>query len=335
MKKRICPICDTEMKSTSYCRVCRSFVWHPRIEERNYYLNEGRSAAKPASSQAAAPQTQKKIQPQTTYRRIETQPNRPLVQPTVQRKYENREQNAKNYTKLKSFLIFLFIILAINIVLPLMQRVRDDFHSETVWVEEQPEQEQIWSEGNIQDMEMYELDAQQVRDAGERCTEVYHVDISLDAAKELTERFFAEYGISEYHIEEYSDNTLKIYDDGNEDTYYNTFTDYNYSESSGIGEGRIEIGSDTGSGELHYFEVMSENLDTAIAAILTFVEAVDLSDHNQSMEAEKIQNGILENELVDPEWEDIFWIQGDNWYLYMMKMDDMYYLLLNAEEPFE
>ncbi|MBT9775686.1 hypothetical protein GPL15_04055 [Clostridium sp. MCC353] len=40
MKKRICPVCDHEMHSAHYCRICRSWVKEPYIREVRYYLNE-------------------------------------------------------------------------------------------------------------------------------------------------------------------------------------------------------------------------------------------------------------------------------------------------------
>ena len=39
MKKRICPVCDQEMHSPHYCRICKSWVKEPYIREVNYYLN--------------------------------------------------------------------------------------------------------------------------------------------------------------------------------------------------------------------------------------------------------------------------------------------------------
>lgn len=40
MRKRICPICDHEMKTRHYCHFCRSFVRRPDVADINYYLNE-------------------------------------------------------------------------------------------------------------------------------------------------------------------------------------------------------------------------------------------------------------------------------------------------------
>lgn len=40
MRKRICPICDHEMKTRHYCHFCRSFVRRPDVADVNYYLNE-------------------------------------------------------------------------------------------------------------------------------------------------------------------------------------------------------------------------------------------------------------------------------------------------------
>ncbi len=40
MKKRICPICDQEMRSAHYCKNCRSWVKEPWVRDVGYYLNE-------------------------------------------------------------------------------------------------------------------------------------------------------------------------------------------------------------------------------------------------------------------------------------------------------
>ncbi len=44
MIKRICPICDQEMKSAHYCGVCKRFVRDPWVREVDYYLNESHPA---------------------------------------------------------------------------------------------------------------------------------------------------------------------------------------------------------------------------------------------------------------------------------------------------
>ena len=36
MRKRICPICDHEMKTRHYCHFCRSFVRRPDVADVNY-----------------------------------------------------------------------------------------------------------------------------------------------------------------------------------------------------------------------------------------------------------------------------------------------------------
>lgn len=40
MKKRICPVCDSEMKWGHFCFGCRQWIREPKIVEVNYYLNE-------------------------------------------------------------------------------------------------------------------------------------------------------------------------------------------------------------------------------------------------------------------------------------------------------
>lgn len=40
MIRRVCPICDQVMTGRHYCRVCHSWVRHPRIQDVTYYLNE-------------------------------------------------------------------------------------------------------------------------------------------------------------------------------------------------------------------------------------------------------------------------------------------------------
>ena len=34
MKKKICPVCDSELLSGNYCRICKKIVWEPRYENR-------------------------------------------------------------------------------------------------------------------------------------------------------------------------------------------------------------------------------------------------------------------------------------------------------------
>lgn len=40
MSQRICPVCDHVMTSAHYCKTCKSWVRHPHIMERSFYLNE-------------------------------------------------------------------------------------------------------------------------------------------------------------------------------------------------------------------------------------------------------------------------------------------------------
>lgn len=40
MKKRLCPVCDSEMKWGHFCFGCRQWIREPKIVEVNYYLNE-------------------------------------------------------------------------------------------------------------------------------------------------------------------------------------------------------------------------------------------------------------------------------------------------------
>ena len=40
MKQRYCPYCDQKMTSGLYCSGCKRIVWHPYVQDVNYYLNE-------------------------------------------------------------------------------------------------------------------------------------------------------------------------------------------------------------------------------------------------------------------------------------------------------
>ena len=40
MVKRICPICDQEMKNSHFCTVCRKWVSHPYMVNMDFYMNE-------------------------------------------------------------------------------------------------------------------------------------------------------------------------------------------------------------------------------------------------------------------------------------------------------
>ncbi len=58
MKKKICPVCDSELLSGNYCRICKKIVWEPRYENRNFNLNESRRS-KPAFYDADEARTPK------------------------------------------------------------------------------------------------------------------------------------------------------------------------------------------------------------------------------------------------------------------------------------
>ena len=40
MEKKICPGCEHVLSGNHYCRVCRKWIWHPKVIHANYYLNE-------------------------------------------------------------------------------------------------------------------------------------------------------------------------------------------------------------------------------------------------------------------------------------------------------
>lgn len=40
MEKKICPVCEHVLSGNHYCRVCRKWIWHPKVIHANYYLNE-------------------------------------------------------------------------------------------------------------------------------------------------------------------------------------------------------------------------------------------------------------------------------------------------------
>ena len=40
MKRRYCPYCDQKMTSGLYCSGCKRIVWHPYVQDVDYYLNE-------------------------------------------------------------------------------------------------------------------------------------------------------------------------------------------------------------------------------------------------------------------------------------------------------
>lgn len=62
MKKKICPVCDSELLSGNYCRICKKIVWEPRYENRNFNLNESRRS-KPAFYDADEARTPKEPPP--------------------------------------------------------------------------------------------------------------------------------------------------------------------------------------------------------------------------------------------------------------------------------
>ena len=43
MKQKYCPYCDQKMTSGLYCSGCKRIVWHPYVQDVDYYLNESMS----------------------------------------------------------------------------------------------------------------------------------------------------------------------------------------------------------------------------------------------------------------------------------------------------
>lgn len=131
MEKKICPVCEHVMSGKHYCRVCRKWIWHPKVIHADYYLNERHPAQeenceyhrpafmekKNSSAPAKMPvQPGRQSHPRPYARQTQARPIRP-VQPQPVR------QNQDGKIPLSPTLIIIFVAVLLTILLSILMPV--------------------------------------------------------------------------------------------------------------------------------------------------------------------------------------------------------------------
>lgn len=336
MKKKICPICDSDLNGGNYCRLCKRIVFHPKVVEQNYYLNENRSGAasgiRPDAGPAPAPGKPAGLPDYDTKKKTQ-----PVYQPASKRSGASGRKKTPMLAKVV-LAMFLFGIAA-NFLTVLMGVVARNVLVGRTYFEYSQNEPLLEEEDGDFGYEAYDLDPEQLRKEGRSCSFYSHVDMDEGTAAMLAETFLTGHGINEFSIEREDYNKRYVYDDGTESTIYDTCVTY-LSPENPEGEAEeffsISVGSDTGSGQLHYFQLEASDIGFAAEAAAVFSEAVDQLDGSVSAEPSEIRTGILDLQNANPEnYEDDFSLYGDNWSVYGYKgADDSYSVYVESGEPY-
>ncbi len=338
MKKKICPICDTDLNGGNYCRLCKRIVFHPKVVEQNYYLNEKRSGAasgsRPDAGPAPAPAPAKPAGLPDYDGKKKTQP---VYHPASKSSGASGRKKTPMLAKVV-LAVFLFGIAA-NFLTVLMGVVARNVLVDRTYFEYSQNEPLLEEEDGDFGYEAYDLDPEKLREEGSSCSFYSHVDMDEGTAAMLAETFLTGHGVNEFSIEREDYNKRYVYDDGTESTIYDTCVTY-LSPENPEGEAEeffsISVGSDTGSGQLHYFQLEASDIGFAAEAAAVFSEAVDQLDGSVSAEPSEIRTGILDLQNANPEnYEDDFSLYGDNWSVYGYKeADDFYSVYVESGEPY-
>ena len=315
MKKKICPVCDSELLSGNYCRICKKIVWEPRYENRNFNLNESRRS-KPAFYDADEARTPKEPPPVVK----KSRPG-PLYQPSS--KKNPLPVSVVMTTIAAAFCLFVWISVKINMT---GQGISGDIFFREEWLT----QEELWEDGDIGQYQEIEISEEEAKSAGTACGWYLHSGLTAETAKKAMEEFLAGYE-TPVVSENFTDNWKYIYDDGSEETCYASGTSY-FIGSAGTDSACItEFNYDTATGQVHYFYVTESDIEFVCDAVLKMAEVTDDSDSVKSVILEELEAQVRLLPYSDPEdYNDELWVWGDDWNVYGYLYDDNYFVWVEA-----
>lgn len=339
MKKRICPICDREMKTGKYCKTCHQFVFHPKYIETSYSLNEdsdykrdqaawktARESGGPGRAGAGAPKPGS-VQPRTV------QPGaakpgsvRPAAPggPAKVPHYPNFSGQRWGMS-LTGRISLVFVILLLSIGYGLGQAGKSDYsgYSEYSTYAYQPDEEAFLYDdyddsGEYEAKELTKLEALVY---GKRCSGCAHLQLTVNEVLPMIRTRLEQLGyqITDEDEEFYGYEYEYQYAEQNL-TYFNschtlwmmaedTEEDYGYY---------ISIEFDTYSKEIHGLDINVPNLADGKAVLAELVAHIDesqgTSDYEEwSVFAERIDQADLQDDTaffntpyycVEASWEE-------------------------------
>lgn len=284
MLRKVCPVCEQEMSSGHYCKVCKKFVRSPYVRDITYYLNESHpSGETDCDYHGRVSQSQVEIHGQKQ-----------------QRAYEFHGKNGKSFgsrnVKIAGIVIGIAVLFMVipMIVLGLYAVGRTHEIMQPDYGEE--------------DYQYRTLEDDEVKAAGERCSGEGHFTITGDEMDGEIRRFVETIGYDDIREDTYSDNS--VYEsDTYQYTQYRTEKYYYLTVPEGGGSDMVALDWDTATGELHRVDISFEDSDRAVAVMECvlgeLVEAGDLpaDDYYET----GLKDEVLANLAEDA--EDGFWYE--------------------------
>lgn len=354
MKKKICPICDAELKSGNFCPVCRKIVWQPRYESRNYNLNERRGDASPYPVKERPAGGERQYDdiapgenpPQKTsepvHRRPEIQGADPKgrqweanqLPPSYGRRgpvYHPAEGRRRG--GLPPSVIIATALTAVVIIGWIFAEPRVPYGTgDAGLLLELPDGGEGLDGGDSGGYQEYEVSEEEARAAEADCDWYLHSELTAGDAGEAIDSFLAELNGIEVRIEHYSDNRKYIYDDGHEENSFASGNRYYVIEANQGAGGEIDLNYDTSTGRVHYFYISGRDIDFVTSWATRLGEIMDDADSVKSITLEEMEEALRRLPAMDPEdYDDELWLYGDDWYLYGYPYDGMYSVWLEAD----
>lgn len=353
MKKKICPVCDTELKWGNFCPVCRKIVWQPRYERRNYNLNESRGDASPYSVKESPAGGERQYDdisseedalqktPGPVYRRAETQRREPEVNhlppPSGRPGPVYHPAGGRRRSGFPPSVIIATALAAVVIIGVIFAEPRVPYGTGgDGFILELPDGGDNRDDGYGSTYQEYEVSEEEARAAESDCDWYSHSRLTVTGAEESIDDFIFEFDSIEVNIERYSDNRKYVYDDGREETSFASGNKYHVKKANRGAGGEIELNYDTSTGRVHYFYISGSDIDFVTSWAMRLGEIMDDSDAVKSMTAEEMEEALRTLPGMDPEdYDDELWLYGDDWYLYGYPYDGMYAVWLEADERME
>lgn len=296
MIKKICPICDMEMKVPHYCRYCRQFVKQPLIRDVTYKLNESHS------------QKTKQHDYNPTMRTLMHNKDHHPVSTSLGRE-PSRQRKKKSLAPLLIMAIPLVFALAFLYLRPVrtIEVVNETLEYGNIGLgsyegESEDEYDDRYSDEAIQ------LDARLVRSLGIHCSLSEHFTITLAEIEQEMGDLIVGLGISAEGIYEEGTVDNLIYSSG--ETWYSFAREYRTAGESD--QECIVIDCDTATGELHAIYIVLEDSETFFGAvhnifrILEEHEEVGEPFFDADITETNIKESLEEYPFYATEWEDIY-----------------------------
>lgn len=354
MQKKICPVCERPLTGSGYCRLCKKLVFKPLIRDVDYYLNELRPGHETTANERNGGRAQAALEvPEKDFRekaadlykdatKKSEKTNRKKnvskasgSQETVwneswQKTSASKKDSRKSRSKIVPVAAFLIIFgVAVQFIPWIVHFMSDsgahrvqEYPENGTWEWEDAIQEEAnWdsgenSMGNEADsIEWVELDADEIKAAGLRCNGENHFGIRFAEVERRVKEQGYDLGL-EVHMNCSSSNYQFDTGDGAVMEFFDTYYDYSLWDESGETELSVVVGSDTGTGEVHFISVTARNPEFNEEAVQMMTAITDLTAGKEgTVTADEIKAAADSVEFLEkPEYNYYIYGYDDNGY---------------------